>query len=122
MELHRDVIRFKVNKTALKAAARFHSLVKKKHSDTSIDPEDTVSLMALSQAPSLVHFKEDFTSMCKELLPVKEVKDDEDDLRSWALLHYNQPFPTVTPPTSFSLDSPTNGGHDTVDSVKDTRF
>ena len=103
VELHRDIIRLKVNKTALKAAARFHSLVKRQQSEKSIKPEDSIALMALSHAPSRVHFKDDFTDLCSEVL--NEEPEEEDILKSWAVLNYNSVNP-LTPPTSNVSNSP----------------
>ena len=86
VELHRDIIRLKVNKTALKAAARFHSLVKGLQSENTLKPEDTFALMALSHVPSRVHFKDDFTELCNKELPVTSEKLKDSVLESWAKL------------------------------------
>ena len=86
VELHRDIIRLKVNKTALKAAARFQSLVKGMQSENTPKAEDTVALMALSHAPSRVHFKDDFTELCMKELPDTSEKPKDSVLESWAML------------------------------------
>ena len=110
VELHQDKIRLRVNKSALKAVARFHMLVKKQHSEASVtgtlNQLDKVSLMALSgRAPSKVHFSKDFSDVCSDLMSVKEVEEDEEGLRSWAVFHYDPPT-DVSPPDSMTT-SPT---------------
>ena len=108
VELHKDEIRLRVNKTALKAVARFHMLVKKQQSDASMagtlnSQLDKVSMMALSgRTPSRVHFSK---NLCDTLTPnmdtLKEVEDEEEDLKSWAIFHYDPPA-DVSPPDSMT--------------------
>ncbi len=106
VELDHDHIRLRVNKTALKAVARFHMLVKKQQSDASMAAGgslDKVSMMALSgHAPSRVKFSKKLCDACDNPDVVREVEMDEEGLRSWANFQYvHQPdTPPESTPTS----------------------
>lgn len=93
MELHRNTIKLKINKTSLRAMARFA----KQH----IQPDGSLSLEEGQSLLSRVHMSDDFKSLCCELPPVEEGGEEEEELKSWGII--NTPF--NTPPSSLEQKS-----------------
>lgn len=86
MELHRDSIKLKVNKTALRAVARFQYMAKRHAQDGSLTSEEGQSLLAMSNV-SRVHMSDDFKSLCCDLPPVEEGGEEEEELKSWGIIN-----------------------------------
>lgn len=106
MELHRDSVKLKLNKTALRAVARFHYMAKR-HAQSSegMAPEslsslENQSLLAMSNI-SRVHISDEFKSMCCELPPVEEGGEEEEELKSWGIIN----TPPLSPPHKDELSS-----------------
>lgn len=96
MELHRDSIKLKVNKTALRAVARFQYMAKRhaQSNEGSLTSEEEQSLLAMSNI-SRVHMTDEFKSLCCDLPPVEEGGEEEEELKSWGII--NTP-PPLSPP------------------------
>ena len=97
MELHRDSVKLKLNKSALRAVARFHYMAKR-HAQSregvayeSLSSEESQSLLSMSNI-SRVHITDEFKSMCCDLPPVEEGGEEEEELKSWGIIN--------TPPSS----------------------
>lgn len=96
VELHRDSIKLKVNKTALRAMARLQYMAE--HNEASLTPEEGQSLLAPANI-SRVHMSEDFKSLCCDLPPVEEGGEEEEELRSWGIIN----TPPSSPPMKLSI-------------------
>ena len=100
LELHRDSIRLKVNKTGLRAVA----WMAQRHANTQADEgslsSEGQSLLALSNI-SRVHMSDEFKSMCCELPPVEEGGEEEEEFKSWGIIN----TPPLSPPQKHKLSS-----------------
>ena len=93
VELDRDTVKVSLNKSALRAVARFQYMAKR-HAETSegsITSEEALSLLPTTNF-SRVHLTEDFKSLCCELPPLEEGGEEEKEMKSWFVIN--------TPPSS----------------------
>jgi hypothetical protein len=95
VELHRNSIKLKVNKPALRAVARFQSMAKRHAQSTegSLLSEEEQSLIHVSR----VHMSDDFKSLCCDLPPVEEGGEEEEDLKSWGIINLPSLSPDIKP-------------------------
>lgn len=89
MVLNRNTIQLKINKKSLRAMARF--------ANQRIKPDGSLSLEEGHSLLSRVHISDDFKSLCRELPPIEEGGEEEDELKSWGIIY--------TPPSSLEQKS-----------------
>ena len=102
VELHRNSVKLKLNKTALRAVARFHYNMARRQAQASegvaaaapesLSLEESQSLLGASI--SRVHITDEFKSMCYDLPPVEEGGEEEEELKSWGIIS----TPPLSPP------------------------
>ncbi len=88
MELGRDSVKISLNKSALRAAARFHYMAKH-HAETSegsLTSEEALSLLPTTNF-SRVHMTDEFKSLCCELPPLEEGGEEEKEMQSWYVIN-----------------------------------
>lgn len=99
-------MKLKLNKSALRAVARFHYMAARRaQSNEGVAPDSLTSLegqslLAMSNI-SRVHITDEFKSICCELPPVEEGGEEEEELKSWGIIN----TPPRSPPLKDELSS-----------------